>query len=133
MIDTTPACDAAAVALGLSDTTTSIGIDSPRYRPYGCVWNRGTLQLNLHADARLRGTAPDNSVKQVCDGAPTETPTAAPTPGPDPRGALLVETGDVAMPGGFFEPAGIAPDGDRVDWAALPARRLAVSVKDTSE
>ena len=59
--------DAAAEALGLSNTTVQNGIDSPRFRPYGCVWNRGRLQLNLNSGARQRGTAPDNTVKQICE------------------------------------------------------------------
>ena len=67
VIVSTSACDAAAEALGLSDTTAQNGIDSPRWRPYGCVWNRGRLQLNLNSGARQRGTASDNTVKQICE------------------------------------------------------------------
>ena len=66
IIDTVAQCNTAATVLGLSDTTATEGIDSAAYRPYGCCWNRGTLQLNLNSAARLRGTAPDNTVQQVC-------------------------------------------------------------------
>jgi hypothetical protein len=78
VIETIEECNAAAEALGLFDptppgwdTSASKGIGSPRHRPYGCVWNRygnryGRLQLNLNKHARQRGTAPDNTVKQIC-------------------------------------------------------------------
>jgi hypothetical protein len=67
VIVTMPACIAAAEALGLSTSIQIYSIDSAGYRPYGCVWNRGRLHLNLNTDARLRGTAPDNTVKQICE------------------------------------------------------------------
>ena len=37
VIVTIDRCNAAAEALGLSDTTATNGIDSAGYRPYGCV------------------------------------------------------------------------------------------------
>ena len=72
IIDTVAQCNTAATALELSDTTATEGIDSPEYRPYGCCWNRGTLQLNLNSAARLRGTASDNTVQQVCIALPID-------------------------------------------------------------
>merc|ERR1719281_2128009 len=57
IITTLEECNEAAKALGLSDTIAGNGIDSPRHRPYVCVWNRGKLQLNLNEGARHKGTA----------------------------------------------------------------------------
>merc|ERR1719409_685264 len=86
VIETIEECNLAAEALKLSDTSASKGIDSPRWRPYGCVWNRGRLQLNLNKDARQRGTAPDNTVKQICGPGATAAPTASPSASPTERG-----------------------------------------------
>jgi len=66
VIETLDECKQASEALGLKPRWAAEGIDSPRYRPYGCCWNRGRLQLNLNPAARKRGTAPDNTVKQIC-------------------------------------------------------------------
>lgn len=71
VITTAAECKAAATALGLDASKFADSIDSPRGRPYGCIWNNGKrlgkgLALNLHPDAVAKGTQSDGTLEQVC-------------------------------------------------------------------